>query len=1047
MASSTVISSDCLAFSGELRGWVNLSAGSVESMTMEKKSVNGPKTSAHACMTVRRMKEKNVDERVDRERQVKDMKYDSCAVLDNKAYSKTLLLPKTTFSPVADPPRTELPFRSRTSEQLYRWQWENAKGPLFVLHDGPPYANGGLHMGHALNKILKDIINRFHLSLGQRVHYVPGWDCHGLPIEYKTLKERRSDASSMSPLEIRAAAHSTAMREIVVQTEGFKQFGIMADWDNSSRTYRTLDHAYEMRQLRIFRAMVALGLVHRTHRPVYFSPSTRTALAEAELVYKDDHASHSVYVTFELAPGQPEWTRGAKLLVWTTTPWTLTANMGIAVHPDLTYVVVKGPSGLWIVGKDRVDALSTTLGHPLQEIHQIPGSELIGLQYRPMFPSANLAEVLNVISAAHVTTEAGTGLVHCAPAHGAEDYAAFQALGLLNTPEDIVCHIDATGRFSTTVPVKSMSGLSVSEGSEVVVDLARANGCLVKDEWIKHRYPYDWRSNKPIIVTATSQWFVDLGHLKENAIEALESVNFIPSHSRNRLEAFVRNRSEWCISRQRVWGMPIPALYHTDADGTETVYMDAALLDHVLAVFDVKGVDYWWKGPALEFVPPHLSSLDGEWRKSEDTMDVWFDSGTSWSMLPPDEQGRVGADVCLEGSDQHRGWFQSQLLTKVATGDPGVPSQPPFKTLITHGMVLDDHGLKMSKSLGNVVDPLTIVQGGKNKALEPAYGADGLRLWVAMVEYWKDMPIGPVILARVNEAMRKFRNSAKFMLGNVRNDNVPHKTGPIKKDQLGLAERFMLHELYNLEQNVLAAYAAYEFPRVIQFLNEFFNTTLSALYFDITKDSLYTDALDSPQRENVISVMEQILKTTTRMLAPVMPHFAENVHQLLNPQSELSIFAEPWTCLSPEFIDPDAASDMRLLLAIRSKVTRLIQEARGNKCVFVLLWSICSTHLSATKGPERSEDSAVVSLLRREESFLKTLFIVSDVSLLDEGSLGTTNPEWLHQRGVSLSNGDVDDLVLRVVPAKASKCPRCWTYTRLHDESLCARCSDVVGAK
>ncbi|KAF8067764.1 tRNA synthetases class I-domain-containing protein [Lyophyllum atratum] len=980
--------------------------------------------------------------------------------VDKNSFSNTLLLPKTSFPLWADPAKSEAPFQERTGESLYRWQWKNAPGPLWVLHDGPPYANGNLHMGHALNKILKDIINRFHVSLGRKVHYIPGWDCHGLPIENKALQELGQDSLTTPASTIRATADATARREIISQKEQYRHFGIMADWSPES-TYRTLDPQYEFRQLRIFQKMVEKGLIYRHYRPVHYSPSSRSALAEAELVYKDDHVSHSVYVTFGIDRKIPiqdpviqelvSSESSVHLLVWTTTPWTLTANMGIAVHPDLAYSILRrtdGDSRVVIVAKERMTALADILG-PFEIIGEVQGTDLVDIYYTPIFSSlSSSSPSLKVISASHVTSESGTGLVHCAPAHGAEDYNAFLALGLVSTSKNMICHVDGEGKFTSDVAhvvgdaSTSLVGQEVlGGGSRAVVELLKRVGSLVKVQRIKHRYPYDWKTDKPIIVTATSQWFADLANIEDDALNALKDVSFFPPASRNRLESFVRSRSEWCISRQRVWGVPIPALHRLDSD---QAVLDAASLDHILSVLEEKGVSHWWNGPVDDFVPPALHEKDRPasetWRKGTDTMDVWFDSGTSWSMLSEAGLGEDRpflADLCLEGSDQHRGWFQSQLLTAVGSASPDTQRVSPYGTLITHGMVLDQAGKKMSKSLGNIISPLTVVLGGKDKKKDPAYGADVLRLWAATVEYWRDMSIGPTVLAQANESMRKIRNSARFMLGNIGDEETRRQLERVPREEMGLAERYVMHELYNLEQTALREYSSYNFPKVITFLTNFANITLSSLYFDITKDCLYANNFSSPERRAVVTLLEQVLTTMTSVLAPVLPHLAEEIHSSWKSDG-LSVFMTPWRPLSSQWKDTEAAEDMAELLRLRGVVLSLLEQARGKKDLKSSLEAEVDVIL-----PDSATGTRLGKLLQREEHLLKKLFITSDAFVTDEGSLGTSSPQWIYTDTVPISGCD-DEVAIRVRPAALHKCPRCWTYTRPVDDVLCSRCSEVV---
>ncbi|KAJ7755391.1 tRNA synthetases class I-domain-containing protein [Mycena maculata] len=974
------------------------------------------------------------------------------STVDNHAFSNSLLLPKTSFPLRPNPTEVEARLGARTCTQLYQWQSKNVERPKFVLHDGPPYANGDLHMGHALNKVLKDIINRFNVSRGYRVQYIPGWDCHGLPIENKALHELGEDSTSLPPLPIRRAAHDTALREIENQKEQFQRLGLMADWSDEA-TYRTTDHSYQMRQLRIFRDMVDNGVIYRRYRPVHFSPSSRSALAEAELVYKDDHVSHSVFVSFELQRGDTPVLRDLEprtiqLLVWTTTPWTLTANMAIAIHPDLVYVVLRraGDLPLRIVAKDRLNALADILG-AADVVAEIQGSELIGATYTPIFASiCPDLPPLRIIPAPHVTAASGTGLVHCAPAHGAEDYNAFRGLGLLGKDEELICHVGAAGEFTDAVTetVGSTGAVLVGEsvldgGSRKVVEILKEVGALVKIQRIKHRYPYDWRTNKPIIMTATSQWFANLDDIKADALAALGRVGFVPPISRSRLTAFVQLRSEWCISRQRVWGVPIPALYHLP---TDTAVLDSPTLEHILRVLDKKGIGYWWEGPVEEFVPPALReagvAVDTLWRKGTDTMDVWFDSGTAWSMLPEREDCLPRADVCLEGSDQHRGWFQSQLLTAIASSPPRSRGWSPYATLITHGMVLDQTGKKMSKSLGNVTSPMTVVNGGPDRKKDPVYGADVLRFWVGTVDYWNDTHLGPAILTQAAESVRKIRNTARFILGNVGNVETRTRMKKVERSEMGLAERYVMHELYNLEQVALEGYAQFNFAKVVAALSNFANITLSSLYFDISKDGLYANALDSSERRAVVTVLEKVLTTMNSIMAPIVPHLAEEIHEAFN-ETEASVFMEEWKTLESEWQDPQASDEMKMLLRLRTAVLAGLEEARADKKIKSSLEAEVELLL-----PELEEPSAFVDLLQREGmSFLKTFFIASDATLVDEGSLGTTSPEWVYLSTMPIPGCD-DDLSIRIRPAQLEKCSRCWTFTRVPSEPLCPRCTSVI---
>ncbi|KAI0747007.1 isoleucyl-tRNA synthetase [Daedaleopsis nitida] len=1010
-------------------------------------------------------------------------------------WGDSLLLPRTKF-PLYNDPSKDPAIRRKTSESLYQWQWQNAKGPLFVLLDGPPYANGDLHIGHALNKILKDVINRYQVSLGRRVYYLPGWDCHGLPIENKVLKQLGVEVNELTPSQVRAEAEKYARNEVASQMAQFREFGVMADWSPET-TYRTLDQDYEVRQLEVFKIMVEKGLIYRQHRPVHYSPSSRSALAEAELVYNDAHISHSVYVSFPLDISGEDMSDAFRaliagkddvfLLVWTTTPWTLTANMAIAVNPEMRYRVVSvqdegGRESVMVYAADREEALSLVSGlfssAPVL-LGEIDGSDLVGSSYRPIFASLNTSPSticsLPVIPSPHVTNDSGTGLVHCAPAHGSEDYSVMQALGLISSspassladttsnPNNIprlVCHVNGLGQFTPDVAEvvgkETASELVekdiLNEGGRAIVSLLAKVGALRKIQRFKHRYPYDWKTDKPVITLATSQWFANLDNIKDDAIAALQDVQFVPAISRNRLESFVRSRSEWCISRQRVWGVPIPALYHLPSN---SAVLDSDSLTHILSVLRQYGPRYWWDGPASAFVPPSRrngmddAQLDEVWQKGTDTMDVWFDSGVSWSQLEslyagtPGAAAQVGseshrsfgADVCLEGTDQHRGWFQSQLLTAIGSAPADSDQRKraaPYSTLITHGMVLDEAGKKMSKSLGNIVSPLTVIHGGTAKA-DKAYGADILRLWVATVEFGKDMTIGPTVLQQCAETMRKIRNSSRFILGSLGDAPFGNK---VERAELGLADRYVLHRLHRLDTVARAGYEAYDFPQVINELSYFANITLSSFYFDINKDCLYADREDGIERRRVLTVLDQVLTTMTKVLAPVLPHLAEEIHSMLHGPESPSVFTTPWSPLPEDFVDPQAEQDMDMLFRIRSKVNSLLESARKDGVVKSSLSADVALNIST------ASTSHVIDLLGREEHTLRSLFGVSGVSLCDR-SIDESAAAWQYRDAVDVDGTDVE---VAVRPAVLEKCPRCWTYTRLADEELCKRCTHVVSS-
>ncbi|CBQ72570.1 probable ISM1-isoleucine--tRNA ligase, mitochondrial [Sporisorium reilianum SRZ2] len=1007
----------------------------------------------------------------------------------SKEFSHTLQLPNTPFGIRANAAQRDKLFYDRTCGELYQWQRarSDASGE-FVFHDGPPYANGNLHCGHALNKILKDITNRYQVLRGKRVHYMPGWDCHGLPIEAKALASMSADQRhALDPREIRKRAHDEAVKAIETQKSEFSQFGIMADWSNDA-TYRTLDPGYEARQLRVFGEMVRKGLIYRQYRPVYWSPSNRTALAESELEYREDHLSKAVYVAFKLTAGSKllrklgENTAVAQdlhAIIWTTTPWSLPSNMAINVNPDLDYSIVRrsGSEGhFYIVGNDRVEALeslpsslsdeqgaeSTQKLGPLEEIVRIRGTDLSDSVYRSPLSAPN-SSARPILMADYVTALSGTGLVHSAPAHGAEDYQIWKQQGRLQR-DGIYSPVNDEGRYSSDILQLDQSsaddgssneqGLGhrlvgkevLGEGAQEVMAILKERGALVSAQTLRHKYPYDWRSKQPVIVRATAQWFANLDDIKQQAIQALDDVTFVPANSRARLESFILGRSEWCISRQRVWGVPIPVLY--DA-ATDEPLMTVENIEHIASVLEKQGTDYWWKADAEVFVAPQYREEGRTWRKGEDTVDVWFDSGTSWATLkdqlalesnadPSSRQNGI-ADVYLEGSDQHRGWFQSSLITAVATTPEGQKPVAPYKTVVTHGYVLDNESRKMSKSLGNVVSPLSIIQGGKG-ADEPAYGIDVLRLWVARSDFTTDPPIGNVIIHKTAETLRKLRNTARFMLANV---PASGQVATLDKSKMRLLDRFVMQELYQLERACAASYEAYDFAQVVRRLTEFTNGTLSNLYLDVGKDSLYLDLLDNERRRMMVAVIDQILRTMTGIMAPIVPFLCEEVFHFRNGASSdpaegtvgsPSVFSAGWPEVDECWNDEHAATDCKQLLKLRDASLVMIEEARQ------------ASHIKTSFEVEidlvlQQSGTQLASLLQSYGDELTELFNVAKVNVVGQ------DLEEHASNGV-LSTRDVEEgVAIRVRHSPRHKCPRCRTLRKQAEaDRLCQRCQAVVDA-
>ena len=756
---------------------------------------------------------------------------------------------------------------------MYEWQRHNRPGDdTFVIHDGPPYANGDLHVGHALNKILKDMILRVKVQQGRRVEYIPGWDCHGLPIELKALDKANvaGAETKLTPVEIRKSARNLASNTVLKQMKTYKSFGVMADWD---RRWTTMDAAFEIRQLRLFQKMVKKGLIYRKFKPVYWSPSSKTALAEAELEYRDDHVSNSAWIKFPVEDGwrdlpqfkdvKTEIEGKLYAVIWTTTPWTLPANQAIAVHQDLEYCIVRLGSDALLVAEGQ---LADAQLQDAEVLSKLRGAELVDLKYRNLLQGKN-AQPQPIIHADFVAAGSGTGLVHLAPGHGMDDYEACRALGI-----PVTAPIDDDGKFTSDAYPDSPDVLlyapSVIEGgSKNVLAILESHGDVLRTKDYVHKYPYDWRTKRPVVVRATEQWFADVGSIKDEALKALKDVRFLPEAGKNRLESFVKGRSEWCISRQRAWGVPIPALY--DANGAAVV--NDEVVDHIISVIQERGTHAWWSDAPDDEAWIPSSMKGGSFRRGTDTMDVWFDSGSSWTLM----EGR--ADIYLEGSDQHRGWFQSSLLTRIAAGavgDVNFVKGAPFRQLITHGFTLDQEGKKMSKSLGNMITPQQVMDGSllppvkrKGKAASaqaPTYdalGPDALRLWAASSDYTTDVVIGAPTLHAVHTALIKYRTIAKMLLG------AAHETA--RSAPLSTADEIALVQLADVMSDVGRALDSHEFHRAFAAVNRWVTNDLSAFYLEAAKDRLYCG--------DGGGVIEPILHGFLRMLAPVTPLLVEEV--------------------------------------------------------------------------------------------------------------------------------------------------------------------------
>ncbi|MEH2276154.1 MAG: isoleucine--tRNA ligase [Nostoc sp.] len=946
------------------------------------------------------------------------------------SYKDTVNLPKTNFEMRANAIKREPEIQKFWEEnKIYDRLSKNNPGELFILHDGPPYANGSLHIGHALNKILKDIINRYQLLKGRKVRYVPGWDCHGLPIELKVLQNMKSaERQNLTPLQLRLKAKEFALTTIDNQCQNFKRYGIWGDWDNP---YLTLKPEYEAAQIGVFGQMFLKGYIYRGLKPVHWSPSSQTALAEAELEYPEGHISRSIYAAFPVTslaeavkPLLAEYQSDLGVAIWTTTPWTIPGNLAVAVNADLNYAVVeshpevKAQSNFkyLIVAADLVERLSSTLGVELTVKATFKGNDLEQTTYRhPLYDR----ESTIVVGGDYITTESGTGLVHTAPGHGQEDYIVGQRYGL-----PILAPVDDYGNF--TEEAGQFTGLNVlGDGNQAVIDALTVAGSLLKEEAYPHKYPYDWRTKKPTIFRATEQWFASVEGFREEALKAIATVKWIPAQGENRITPMVAERPDWCISRQRSWGVPIPVFYD---EATGEPLLNEEIINHVQGIIAEIGSDAWWELSVEELLPQSYRQNGKSYRKGTDTMDVWFDSGSSWAaVLKQRPELRYPADMYLEGSDQHRGWFQSSLLTSVAVNDIA-----PYKTVLTHGFALDEQGRKMSKSEGNVVDPNTIIEGGKNQKAEPAYGVDVLRLWVSSVDYSGDVRIGKNIIKQLNDVRGKIRNTARFLLGSL-HDFDPQKDA-VPFEELSELDRYMLHRITEVFEEVTEAFESFQFFRFFQTVQNFCVVDLSNFYLDIAKDRLYISATDAFRRRSCQTVLKIAIDNLARAIAPVLCHTAEDIWQYLPYKTPYkSVFEAGWVQVEETWRNPELAEFWQQVRQIRTEVNKVLEQARIEKLIGSSLEA--KALLYVANEDLRSSVKALNPVSGNGIDELRYLFLTSQVEVLD-------TPEALQGLKYNLQS---DSWGIGVVNADGEKCDRCWNYSIHVGESaehplICERC-------
>lgn len=916
-------------------------------------------------------------------------------------YRKTVNLPQTDFPMRGNLAQREPEMQKKWDEKhSYQKLLELRKGnKSFILHDGPPYANGHIHLGTALNKILKDIVVRSRSMEGYYTPYVPGWDTHGLPVERAMIKAFGIDRNRLSVVEFRNKCKEYAMQWVEKQKADFKRLGIWGDWDNP---YVTLTPEYEAKQIEVFGEMVKKGYVYKGLKPVYWCADCETALAEAEIEYHDD-TSFAIYVKFQVQDGRGviSSTDPVYFLIWTTTPWTIPANEAICLHPDYRYVLIDTDQGKLVMAKDLVEKVAAETGLEVRGIlHEWVGRELELITCtHPLTGGVSL-----VILGNHVTLEQGSGCVHTAPGHGIEDYEVG-----LNYDLPVFAPVDAHGHF--TQEAGSYAGMELNEANpKIIADLEQV-GALLHVSQISHQYPHCWRCKEPVIFRATEQWFVNVDAFRDKALEAIKHVQWIPKWGIDRISNMVSERHDWCISRQRVWGVPIPIFYCEDCG--ETI-VDDDTIQSVKRIFAAEGSNAWFAREAKDLLPEGYKCPKcghSNFRKETDIMDVWVDSGMSHAaVLQQRPDLSWPADLYLEGSDQHRGWFQSSLLTSVAAFE-----QPPYRAVLTHGFILDAEGFKMSKSLGNVVAPMDVCD---------KWGADILRLWAVSSDYRGDIRFSDEIMSQRADAYRRIRNTMRFLLSNLY-DFDPAKD-VLAYGELPELERFMLNRLARLQKRIIDAYDKYEFHLIYHAAHQFCSVDLGGFYLDIVKDILYCDAPASESRRAVQTVLYHLVTILTKLLAPVIPHTADEVWQYIpGEKAAESVHFTVWESLPDEWYSEELEERWNALLTLRSDVSKALEVARNEKLI------------------GSSVDAKVVLVPDKEQRELLDGFGVEELAkvfIVSEVEIGDSDAE-----AARFESG----LGIRVEKASGEKCERCWKYSPEvgHDpehSGLCPRCAEVV---
>ena len=953
-------------------------------------------------------------------------------------FKDTLNLPQTSLAMRANATVREIEIQKFWEEhKIYEKSVANKdKTNKFILHDGPPYLSSEkIHVGTALNKILKDILTKYKSQRGFYAPYVPGYDGHGLPIENKVVKEIKGGRSAVTPYELRQKCREFAYKNLKGQENEFKRLGVWGDWEHP---YLTIAPEYEAEQVRVFGDMYKKGYIEKGMKPVYWCASCETALAEAEVEYAD-HTSTSIYVRFKFdedstkkinseilakschSEQSEESHKNIYAIIWTTTPWTIPSNMAISMHPRFEYTFFEYKGDVYVAAQELLGAFLNDVEWDEKDIKVIGSCtgqdlELLNTKH-PLYNRKS-----PIILGEHVTLDAGTGSVHTAPGHGLEDYEVGCRYGI-----EVFSPLDSRGIWTDAVGDKDLEGVPYYKGNKIVIEKLQNCGALLKAQDINHSYPHCWRCKNPVIYRATPQWFVKVDKFREQTLEAIKNVKWIPAGGESRISNMVAGRTDWCISRQRAWGVPIPVFYCEDCG--EVIVTDETI-NHVAEIFEKESSDAWVKYTAEELLPagfkcpkcgnrsPQSENSTGinadvkksHFKKENDIMDVWFDSGISWRAVVEKRSGQLGTtpvEMYLEGSDQHRGWFQSSLLTSVAT-----EGKAPYKTVLTHGFVFGEDGRKMSKSLGNYIRPDDIIKN---------YGADILRLWAASVDYRNDTKIGDNIIKQLVEIFKKTRNTARFLLGNL--FDFDPKADYVEYKDLKELDKFALHKLNNLIEEVTVAFENYEFYKYFQHLQNFAAVDLSSFYLDIVKDRLYTAGKKSLSRRACQTVMYEILQALVRMLVPVMPHQAEDIWMSV-PESQKdgleSILLSSWPEAKPEWKNKKLEEEFTQILKAREVVSRAIEPLRADKKVGSSLE--VAVYVSV-------KDNAV---LKSNEDELCNIFITSQAYVTDEKPSDVLN-EYKE-----------DDFTVWVTKAEGEKCARCWKYRKLNSDGICEECLEAI---